>query len=104
MRRLEKITQKSIHVMNHSCLEKLLAKQPQSASSVIAALHVSQPTLSCYLKNRPHILKVGQARATRYALKRPIRQLGAEWPVYRNQQAEVHLAGQLVSVYLHYYV
>ncbi|MBH1971578.1 type II toxin-antitoxin system HipA family toxin YjjJ [Moraxellaceae bacterium AER2_44_116] len=91
--------------MNHSCLEKLLAKQPQSASSLIAALHVSQPTLSRYLKNQPHILKVGQARATRYALKRPIRQLGAEWPVYRvNQQAEVHLAGQLVSVYPHYYV
>ena len=69
--------------MNYSCLEKLLSKQPQSASSLMSVLQVSQPTLSRHLKQQPHIIKVGQARATRYALKRPIRQLGAEWPVYR---------------------
>ena len=91
--------------MNHPCLEKLLSKQPQSASSLMSALQVSQPTLSRHLKQQAHIIKVGQARATRYALKRPIRQLGAEWPVYRvNPQAEVHLAGQLIAVYPHYYV
>jgi hypothetical protein len=31
----------------------------------------------------PAIERIGAGRATRYALRRPIRNLGTEWPVYR---------------------
>ncbi len=92
--------------MSHASLDTLLAREPQTAKALIQALHISQPTLSRLLKNQTNrIVKIGKARATRYALKRPIRNLGQQWPVYRvTGQAHVHLAGQLIAIYPHYFV
>ena len=81
-------------------LLQLLAKQAHTAKELMHLLQVSQPTLSRLLKQQPAIIKIGKARATRYALKRPIRDVGTDWPVYRiDEQAQIALAGQLVAIY-----
>lgn len=86
-------------------LLKLLAKQPQSAKELTQQLNISQPTLSRLLKQQPAIIKIGKARATQYALQRPIRNIGNQWPVYRvNEQANISLAGQLIAIYPHGFV
>ena len=86
-------------------LFKLLAKQPQSAKELTQQLNISQPTLSRLVKQQPAIIKIGKARATQYALQRPIRDMGSQWPVYRvNEQANISVAGQLIAVYPHGFV
>ncbi|HNI63533.1 MAG TPA: type II toxin-antitoxin system HipA family toxin YjjJ [Agitococcus sp.] len=86
-------------------LLKLLAKQPQSAKELTQQLNISQPTLSRLVKQQPAIIKIGKARATQYALQRPIRDIGSQWPVYRvNEQANISLAGQLIAIYPHSFV
>jgi hypothetical protein len=49
------------------------------------ALGVSQPTLSRMLSEQGgnRIVRIGRARATRYGLKRDVRGLGSEWPLYQ---------------------
>jgi len=94
------------HLMSNISLEKHLLKEPKTAKQLMQALQISPQSLYRLL-NASHqkILKIGKARAMRYAHKRPIRNLGQEWPVYRvNEQADVHLAGQLVAIYPHHFV
>lgn len=92
--------------MSRLSLERLLTGGAQTAKTLMQALQLSQPTLSRLLKSQSaQIVKIGQARASRYALRRSIRDLGQEWPVYRvNGQAQVHFAGQLMAIYPHYFV
>jgi hypothetical protein len=47
-------------------------------------LEISHATLTRIVaKLGPSIERIGAARSTRYALRRPIRNFGSEWPVYR---------------------
>ena len=81
-------------------LLQLLAKQPQSAKELTQQLNISQPTVSRLLAKQPDVIKIGQARATKYALKRNVRNMGYQWPVYRiDEQAHIALAGRLIAVY-----
>ncbi|RMH90930.1 type II toxin-antitoxin system HipA family toxinoxin YjjJ [Lysobacter pythonis] len=76
---------------------------PQPASALAAALGVSQPTLSRAL--RPaladgRIARIGRARATRYALTRPVAALGRHWPLYRlDAQARPERLGELHALH-----
>lgn len=86
--------------MTNSLLDQILRQKPQTAKQLMESLRISQPTLSRLLSGQPRIVKVGKARATFYILKRDIRDLGTEWPVYRvDEQAQIHLAGTLLAVH-----
>ncbi|WP_157135217.1 ArsR family transcriptional regulator [Serratia sp. M24T3] len=52
--------------------EDILRLGPASSSELMAALQVSQPTLSRKIKHDAAILKMGKAKSTRYALRRNI--------------------------------
>lgn len=56
-----------------SALTDLLLQGPQSATELRTALHVSQATFSRLVAAEPQVLQFGKARATRYALVRPVR-------------------------------
>ncbi len=59
-------------------------RQPRHASELLAALRVSQPTLSRALaKMEGRVLRIGRARATRYALLHELGRAGSRWPLYR---------------------
>lgn len=66
-------------------LESLLRHSgPATAAALGAALGVSQPTISRLLTNAgTHIVRIGKARASRYALSRDIGLAGNRWPLYR---------------------
>ena len=62
----------------------LQANGLMTAGALAESLGVSQPTLSRWMASLgPAIERIGAARATQYALRRRIRNLGSEWPVYR---------------------
>jgi len=61
-------------------------------------LGVSQPTLSRALSElgSNRIVQIGRARATRYGLRRDVRGMGSEWPLYQMlSDGNVALTGQL---------
>ena len=65
------------------------------------ALGVSQPTLSRLLSvlGSNHIIRIGQAHATRYGLRRDVRGVGSEWPLYQIlPDGDAALAGQLYAL------
>lgn len=66
-------------------LESLLRRSgPLTAAALGAALDVSQPTISRLLTGAgEHIVRIGKARASRYALGRDIALAGNRWPLYR---------------------
>ncbi len=68
-----------------SRLEALLARHGLLAAADIAReLGISQPTVSRLLAGAgSRIVRVGKARATRYALAREIGRAGSHWPLYR---------------------
>ena len=53
-----------------------------TASDLCQALGVSQPTLSRELRRMKGIVRLGAARATRYALAREVPGIGSTWPLY----------------------
>lgn len=61
----------------------LAIRGPLPAAGVRAALAVSPATLSRLAAAEPEILRLGRARATRYALRRRLGGLPARLPVYR---------------------
>ncbi|MCK8421181.1 transcriptional regulator, partial [Erwinia amylovora] len=71
-----------------SDLTSLLLQGPLDAASLQARLGVSQATLSRLIKARPQVLKDGRARATRYALLRPLREV-SQFPLWH-----IDIAGQ----------
>lgn len=66
-------------------LLQLLRQRGSVSATVIAdVLQISQPTVSRLLAGLgPQILRIGRARATRYALAREIGRAGSRWPLYR---------------------
>ena len=63
-------------------IEDLLRQGLASAGELIAALKISQPTLSRKINSATNILKIGKGKATRYAL---LREVGGKssFPIYR---------------------
>lgn len=71
-----------------------------SAIDLSVALGVSQPTLSRVLgKIDPHrLVRLGKARAVRYALSREIGTIGESWPLYEIDEAgQAHHVGRLCT-------
>lgn len=73
------------------------ARDPLPAGELAARLDVSQPTLSrAVAEAGERIVRIGRARATRYALAREIPRAGSRWPLYRlDAQARPHRVGEL---------
>lgn len=77
----------------------LLLQGPQSAAALMEHAGVSQATLSRALSAQPQVLKFGRARATRYALLRPIRQQSV-FPLWRiDELGQARQAGRLYSIW-----
>jgi len=68
-----------------SQLETLLRRHnPLTAAALGGMLGVSQPTVSRLLASAGNsIVRIGKARASRYALSRQIGRAGSRWPLYR---------------------
>lgn len=69
----------------------------QTAGELAAALGVSQSTVSRLLARIPRhrLLRLGRARASRYAMVREIVSLGSTWPLYEiDDLGKAHLVGQ----------
>jgi hypothetical protein len=55
-----------------------------ASRAIIGELGISSATLTRIVVGLgPSIERIGAARSTRYALRRPVRNFGSEWPVYR---------------------
>lgn len=83
-------------------LEDLLrANGPQTALQIGSALGISQPTVSrAVAEAGDRIIRVGRARATRYALGREIARAGRRWPLYRIDPAgQAHVLGELRALH-----
>jgi hypothetical protein len=62
----------------------LMARGPASASDMAASLRVNRSTITRTLTDLgPQVTSLGATRSTRYALRRQIRNLSPEWPIYR---------------------
>ncbi|ADP10112.1 hypothetical protein EJP617_04310 [Erwinia sp. Ejp617] len=80
-------------------LTTLLLQGPLDAASLQARLGISQATLSRLIKSQPQVLKYGRARATRYALLRPLREV-SQFPLWQiDITGQAHAAGQLYSIW-----
>ncbi|CCG88383.1 type II toxin-antitoxin system HipA family toxin YjjJ [Erwinia piriflorinigrans] len=80
-------------------LTTLLLQGPLDAASLQARLSISQATLSRLIKTQPQVLKYGRARATRYALLRPLREV-SQFPLWQiDITGQAHTAGQLYSIW-----
>ena len=68
-----------------AALEDLLRRSgPLTAAALGQALGVSQPTVSRLLALAgARIIRIGRARASRYALGYSIARAGSRWPLYR---------------------
>ncbi|WP_058973974.1 type II toxin-antitoxin system HipA family toxin YjjJ [Type-D symbiont of Plautia stali] len=80
-------------------LQNFLLAGPLSAAELLQRSGVSQATLSRQLRQQPHIIKWGRARATRYALLRPI-QGENQFPLYCiSAQGQAMSAGYLLPTW-----
>lgn len=65
-------------------LERLLRSGPQTAAALARAAGISQPSVSRALIDLgPQLIRLGRARASRYALARSLGRAGSRWPLYR---------------------
>lgn len=69
-----------------SQLTDLLLHGPRSASELRQRLAISQPSFSRLIAKEDQVIQFGKARATRYALKRPIREMD-KIPLWRVDEA-----------------
>ena len=79
-------------------LASLLRIRGAQAASVIAdELGISQPTVSRLISDAgSRIVRIGRARATRYALTRELARAGSHWPLYRiDADGKPHTLGEL---------
>lgn len=69
-----------------------MAHGPSTASDLAAFLRVDRSTITRTLVDlAPHVARLGATRRTRYALRRNLRDLAPEWPLYRiDTQGEAH--------------
>ncbi len=73
----------------------LRSRGAQPAGMIASELGVSQPTVSRLLAD-PRIVRIGRARASRYALVRQIARAGSHWPLYRiDTNGKPHALGEL---------
>ena len=73
----------------------------RTGRELCTAVGVSQPTLARLLGQLGdrRIVRIGRARATRYGLRRDIRGLGSDWPLYRIlENGEAALVGRLYAI------
>lgn len=72
-----------------------------SAAELATRLDVSQPTISRALARLgSNVVRVGQGRASRYALGRAVGRLGSQWPLYRvNAEGRAEHLGDLYSLH-----
>lgn len=83
-------------------IEDLLRRNgPLTAAALGSALAVSQPTVSRLLTSAgERIVRIGRARASRYALGREIARAGRHWPLYRiDPEGHSHLLGELGALH-----
>ncbi|HET9033737.1 MAG TPA: type II toxin-antitoxin system HipA family toxin YjjJ [Dokdonella sp.] len=91
--------------MSDDRLERLASllrtRGPQAAGVIADELGISQPTVSRLISEAgPHIVRIGRARATRYALAREIARAGSHWPLYRiDADAKPHTLGELHALH-----
>lgn len=72
-----------------------------SARGAANALGVSQPTISRLLSGmgKQRVMRLGQGRSTRYAMRRSVRELGTSWPLYHmTGDGSVRLTGRLCAL------
>jgi hypothetical protein len=85
-----------------SDLVALLRRQgAASAQQIAAALGISQPTVSRLLAAAgQEVVRIGKARASRYALRRQVARAGGEWPLFRiDAQGVPETLGQLHALH-----
>ncbi len=72
-----------------------------TAAQIGKALGVSQPTVSRWIRNAgDRVVRVGQARATRYALSRSVGRAGTRWPLFRiTAQGQAEELGHLQALH-----
>ncbi|KGI79151.1 type II toxin-antitoxin system HipA family toxin YjjJ [Oleiagrimonas soli] len=90
-----------------SLLDALRRRGPSTAADLSRELGISQPTLSRRIADAgEHVVRMGRARATRYALARDVRGLGSRWPLYRiDTQGRPHRFAQLHALHNdHFYL
>lgn len=73
----------------------------QTAAAIAAELDVSQPTVSRLLRTAgERVVRIGRARASRYALAHGIARRGSHWPLYRmDADARPHRLGELHALH-----
>ncbi|CAN5178187.1 type II toxin-antitoxin system HipA family toxin YjjJ [soil metagenome] len=89
-----------------TALRRLLSRGPASGKSLAQALGLTQSAFSrLWPQTGPDIVSIGAARATQYALMRPIRELGSTLPIYRiTEQGQQVLFGELTALVKDQYV
>ncbi|RDZ26661.1 type II toxin-antitoxin system HipA family toxin YjjJ [Lysobacter silvisoli] len=82
-------------------VEALLRWGPHTAAALAAQLGISQPTVSRALADLgPALVRIGHARASRYALARDVGRAGNRWPLYRiGLKGRPDTLGELQALY-----
>jgi hypothetical protein len=83
-------------------LESMLRRQgAQSARAIADELGISQPSVSRLIADAgSQIVRLGRARATRYALGHEIARAGSHWPLYRiDADGHPHTLGELHAIH-----
>ena len=88
-------------------LEEALAQGPTRASDLARRLGVSQPVLSralSALRQAGSVVQMGITRGARYALARPIPDIGARWPLFQiDTEGRARELGVLHALEPHHY-
>ncbi len=79
----------------------LRSRGPQAAGVIANELGISQPTVSRLISDAgSRIVRIGRARATRYALAHEIARSGSHWPLYRiDVDGKPHTLGDLHALH-----
>lgn len=82
-------------------LAYLRARGAAPAAALAGALGISQPTVSRLLAAAgPLVVKIGRARATRYALTHEVARAGRRWPLYRiDREGRAGALGELHALH-----
>lgn len=85
-------------------IELLRRDGPESASGLARRLGVSTPTVTRALARLgDEVVSIGKGRASSYALRRPVRDIGHAWPLYCvSENREIKTLGTLESLYGRY--
>ncbi|MCC7536277.1 MAG: type II toxin-antitoxin system HipA family toxin YjjJ [Deltaproteobacteria bacterium] len=77
------------------------AHAPVPAGALATRLGISQPTLSRAAADAgQRVVRIGRARATRYALSREVPRAGSRWPLYRiDPDGSPHRLGELRALH-----